>query len=86
MNDNIESKFKKMEPVFDYKDPLTLYNFLTEGGKILPSRITGLTQKHQKQLRNAVKKARRLNLLPCGTKAYDTFARPEPISKKSFSL
>ena len=72
--------------VFDYKDPLTLYPFITEGGKILPSRITGLSHKQQQALKNAVKKARNLNLLPCGTKAHDNFHRPELISKKPFSF
>ena len=76
----------KTPMIFDYKDPLTLYNFITEGGKILPCRITGLSHKRQKILKNAIKKARRLNLLPIGTKAYDSFHRPEPISKKPFSL
>lgn len=76
----------KKEIVFDYKDPLTLFNYITEGGKILPSRINGLSHKQQKQLKNAIKKARRLNFLPIGTTAFDTFSRPEPISKKPFQL
>ena len=77
---------KKLRPVFDYKDPLTLYNYTTEGGKILPARITNLTYSQQKELRNAVKKARRLNLLPTGSEAYDNFRRPEMYSKKPFKV
>ena len=81
-----EEKTKKTKLVFDYKDPLTLYNYITEGGKILPARITSLTYSQQKQLRNAVKKARRINLLPIGTEAYDNFRRPEMYSKKPFRV
>ena len=77
---------KRPELIFDYKDPATLYNYITEGGKILPCRITGLTHSQQQKLKNAVKKARNLNLLPIGTKAYDTFSRPEPFSKKPFKV
>lgn len=84
MMDNQESK--NIRWTFDYKDPLTLYNFITEGGKILPSRITGLSHKQQQLLKKAIKKARHLNFLPSGTKAYDNFIRPEPISKKPFSI
>ena len=81
-----EKKERKKDIVFDYKDPLTLYNYITEGGKILPARITGLTHKQQNTLKNCIKKARRLNLLPCDTKAYDSFIRPEPVSKKPFEI
>ena len=77
---------RKPALIFDYKDPLTLYNYITEGGKILPARIANLTYSQQKQLKNAVKKARRLNLLPIGTQAYDNFRRPEMYSKKSFQI
>ncbi len=77
---------RKPKLVFDYKDPLTLYSYITEGGKILPARIANLTYSQQKELRNAVKKARRLNLLPMGTKSYDNFRRPEMYSKKPFQI
>ncbi|MCS6857775.1 MAG: 30S ribosomal protein S18 [Sandaracinaceae bacterium] len=49
---------------FDYKDPATLKHFLTERGKILPRRISGLSAKQQRQLALAVKRARILALLP----------------------
>ena len=81
-----QEETKKIKLVFDYKDPLTLYNYITEGGKILPARITSLTYSQQKQLRNAVKKARRLNLLPIGTQAYDNFRRPEVYSRKPLKV
>ena len=43
---------------FDYKDAERLKRFLTEKGKIIPSRITGNCAKHQRVLARAVKKAR----------------------------
>jgi small subunit ribosomal protein S18 len=49
---------------FDYKDPDTLKRFLTEGGKILPRRLTGLNAKQQRRLTQAIKRARHLALLP----------------------
>lgn len=48
----------------DYKDPGSLKYFITERGKIIPSRISGNCAKHQRQLTTAVKRARALALLP----------------------
>ncbi len=48
----------------DYKDLATLKNYITETGKIVPSRITGTKAKYQRQLARAVKRARFLALLP----------------------
>ena len=48
----------------DYKDLNTLKNYVTESGKIVPSRITGTSSKYQRQLATAVKRARYLALLP----------------------
>ncbi|MCP3674497.1 MAG: 30S ribosomal protein S18 [Gammaproteobacteria bacterium] len=48
----------------DYKDLATLKNYVTETGKIVPSRITGTKAKYQRQLARAVKRARFLALLP----------------------
>ena len=48
----------------DYKDIATLKNYLTENGKIMPSRITGTSSKYQRQLAKAIKLARYLSLLP----------------------
>jgi small subunit ribosomal protein S18 len=48
----------------DYKDPARLKRFLTERGKILPRRITGLSAKQQRQIALAIKRARHLALLP----------------------
>jgi len=48
----------------DYKDIDTLKQYVTETGKIVPSRITGTKAKYQRQLATAVKRARFLALLP----------------------
>ena len=48
----------------DYKDLATLKAYITETGKIVPSRITGTRSKYQRQLSTAVKRARYLALLP----------------------
>jgi small subunit ribosomal protein S18 len=48
----------------DYKDVETLKNYITETGKIVPSRITGTNARYQRQLSTAVKRARYLALLP----------------------
>ena len=48
----------------DYKDIELLKSFVTETGKIVPARITGTKAKYQRQLANAIKKARYLSLLP----------------------
>lgn len=48
----------------DYKDIATLKNYITESGKIVPSRITGTSAKYQRQLSSAIKRARFLALLP----------------------
>lgn len=48
----------------DYKDLDTLKSFITETGKIVPSRITGTQVKYQRQLATAIKRARFLALLP----------------------
>ena len=48
----------------DYKDVETLKQFVGDRGKINPRRHTGLSAKHQRQLRRAIKRARNLALLP----------------------
>jgi small subunit ribosomal protein S18 len=48
----------------DYKDLNLLKGFITETGKIVPSRITGTSARYQRQLATAVKRARFLALLP----------------------
>lgn len=48
----------------DYKDLNLLKQYVSESGKIVPSRITGTSAKYQRQLADAVKRARFLALLP----------------------
>ena len=48
----------------DYKDLETLKGYITETGKIVPSRITGTKAKYQRQLATAIKRARYVALLP----------------------
>jgi small subunit ribosomal protein S18 len=48
----------------DYKDLELLKAYVTETGKIVPSRITGTSARYQRQLATAVKRARYLALLP----------------------
>ena len=53
----------KVETI-DYKDTETLKQFITERGKIMPRRITGVSYYYQKVLKKAVKRARHMALLP----------------------
>lgn len=48
----------------DYKDINLLKQFISESGKIVPSRITGTNARYQRQLATAIKRARFLALLP----------------------
>ena len=71
---NVESPFsKKRKPcpfvaekikTVDYKDTETLKQFITERGKILPRRITGVSYFYQKVLKKAIKRARHMALIP----------------------
>lgn len=65
------SRQKKGDPIaelririVDYKDDKLLSRFLTERGKILPRRLSGVSARHQRQLAVAIKRARYLALLP----------------------
>lgn len=49
---------------FDYKDPQTLKYFLTERGKIVPRRVSGLNARQQRDLALAIKRARNVALVP----------------------
>ena len=54
----------EQEMLLDYKNSTLLKHFLTERGKILPSRISGVCAEHQRELANAIKKSRVMALLP----------------------
>jgi len=65
------SRQKKGDPiaelrirVVDYKDEKLLARFISERGKILPRRLSGVSARHQRQLQVAIKRARYLALLP----------------------
>jgi len=51
-------------PKIDYKDTRLLQRFISERGKIVPSRITAVSTKKQRELSRAIKRARFLGLLP----------------------
>jgi small subunit ribosomal protein S18 len=66
-----QQRKKKVDPLktrgikyIDYKDTRLLARFVNEQGKILPSRITGISAKMQRQLNEAIKRARHLALMP----------------------
>ena len=54
---------EKIEAI-DYKDTARLKKYMTEKGKIIPRRTTGVCAKHQRELTNAIKRARVMALLP----------------------
>ena len=53
----------KGSPVIDYKNIKLLKNYVSENGKILPSRITSVSQKKQRELSLSIKRARNLALI-----------------------
>ncbi len=55
-------------PKIDYKDPKLLQRYMSERGKIIPSRITAVSLKKQRQLARAIKRARFLGLLSYAVK------------------
>jgi len=69
----LDPRFKKKKPCpfkaadfdeIDYKDIETLSKFITDRGKILPRRITGVSSYFQRRLAKAIKRARYMALLP----------------------
>lgn len=50
----------------DWRDPLLLSRFITERGKIVPRRVSGVTAKNQRKLAKAIKQARQMGLLQYG--------------------
>ncbi len=54
----------KNSPQIDYKDVRLLQGFMSERGKIVPSRITAVSAKKQRELAKAIKRARQIGLLP----------------------
>ena len=86
---NVRLKYRtelKADHQFDFKDAATLYRYIGEAGKIVPSRISKLSMRHQRNLTRAIEKARNLALLPVGAQAYDDYYRPQILSPKPFEL
>lgn len=54
----------KDAPKIDYKDVRLLQGFMSERGKIVPSRITAVSAKRQRELAQAIKRSRQIGLLP----------------------
>ena len=59
-------------PAIDYKDLRMLNRYITEKGKIVPARITGVSRKKQKELAKAIKRARFLSLISYSNKTFQT--------------
>ena len=59
----------------DWKDTRTLGRFISERGKIVPSRITSVSQKKQRELSRAIKNARYMGLIPYVNNEMDSGAR-----------
>ena len=58
------AKFLENVTPIDYKDHELLRKFMTERGKILPARTTGVTALQQRQIKRAIRRARVMGLLP----------------------
>jgi small subunit ribosomal protein S18 len=63
-------------PAIDWKDPRMLGRFISERGKMMPSRITAVSQKKQRELSQAIKRARFMALLPYVRTELEREARP----------
>lgn len=64
---NLKRTYQKINlenPSFNYIEMDTLAQYITEQGKILPKRVTGLTAKKQKEITRQIKRARILSLIP----------------------
>lgn len=87
--DNQRTKYRSdylKDFVFDYKDPLTLSLFISDGGRMISSRVTRLSLAQQRKLKICIKRARVLSLLPMGFEAYNRFGKAEQISAKRFDI
>ena len=59
-------------PIIDYKDTKLLSRYITDKGKIIPSRITGVSRKKQKELAKAIKRSRFLSLMSYTNKSFQS--------------
>ena len=58
------AKYLENVTIIDYKDHELLRKFMTERGKILPARTTGVSSLQQRQIKRAIRRARVMGLLP----------------------
>jgi small subunit ribosomal protein S18 len=72
-------------PAIDWKDVRTLNRYISERGKIIPSRITAVSQKKQRELAKAIKRARFMGLMPYVRTESDTGSRPPRYNKEGGS-
>lgn len=71
-------------PAIDWKDVRTLNKYISERGKIMPSRITSVSQKKQRELSQAIKRARYMALMPYLRQESEYVARPpRPFGDRS---
>ena len=69
----------------DYKDAAKLRRFISERSKILPRRTTGTCAMHQRQLTEAIKRARQVALLPTSLTEFNCSAqKPVPYWERAF--
>ncbi|MBN20536.1 MAG: 30S ribosomal protein S18 [Bdellovibrionaceae bacterium] len=61
------------ELVFDYKDLDTLKPFISEGGRIVPARVSRLSKAQQIRLTTAIKRARQLAILPVSDRHHKVY-------------
>lgn len=71
-------------PAIDWKDVKMLKKFISERGKILPSRITNVCQSKQRELARAIKRARYMALLPAVQIEMDKSDRPAFVPRERF--
>lgn len=67
----------KNAPKIDWKDTRLLGRYVSERGKIVPSRITAVSQKKQRELARAIKRARYMGLMPYVQHETDQHQRPQ---------
>jgi small subunit ribosomal protein S18 len=70
-------------PAIDWKDTRTLNRYISERGKIIPSRITAVSQKKQRELAKAIKNARFMGMMPYVRTESEQSARPPRYNRDS---
>ena len=71
-------------PAIDWKDTKTLNRYISERGKIIPSRITAVSQKKQRQLAKAIKRARFMGLISYVQAEVDSSRQSRPPQRREY--